>query len=156
MAANLQWKSHHAAGNVVDGRKIRMMREQRGWTKEQFAELCDMTVHNLARIENGDGNTSTGKVRSIADSLGVNPASLIIGVDDLLEEKKQPIATAPELAFHPNRDIILLRAFVGNEPAFLQIGSHKSDVPEEILGDILHVITVYKLKTEGKNGNMRG
>lgn len=151
------WKMHHEPGNVVDGKKIRRLREAKGWTQEQLAHRCDMTAQNIGRIEMGDGNTSTGKVRSMADTLGVEPAALIIGVDELIAEavgslKEQPVYQLvmpdPEPVVH--RDVVLLRAFAGNNPAFLNIGTLKTDIPEEILGEILHIVAVHKMTTGGK------
>lgn len=154
---NGSWKIHHAAGNVVDGKKIRQLREERGWTPVQFASMCELSPNNLNRIENCEGNTSTGKVRSMADALGVHPAELITGLDELIGNEighlRDLTIAAEERASTQNaidrdatRDIALLRVFAGNEPAFLQIGTMKTDLPEEVLGDILHIVAVHRLK----------
>lgn len=150
---NGSWKIHHAAGNVVDGKKIRQLREERGWTPAQFASMCELSTNNLTRIENGEGNTSTGKVRSMADALGVHPAELITGLDELIGNEighlRDLTIAAEERAktqVSSTRDIALLRVFAGDEPAFLQIGTMKTDLPEEVLGDILHIVAVYRLK----------
>lgn len=152
-----EWKMHHAPGKVVNGKKLRQLREAKGWTQEEFATRCDMTGHNIGRIEAGDGNTSTGKVRSMADALGVNPAILIFGVDELVNDavsqatknRPQPSDPTPSAALAPNRDVSLLRAFAGKSPAYIHMGSLKTDVPEEILGEILHIVAVHKMKSSG-------
>jgi transcriptional regulator with XRE-family HTH domain len=36
---------------LVDAGKIRAMRLERGWTQEQLAEMCDVSVRTVQRIE---------------------------------------------------------------------------------------------------------
>jgi DNA-binding XRE family transcriptional regulator len=36
---------------LVDAGKVRVMRLENGWTQEQFAELCSVSVRTIQRIE---------------------------------------------------------------------------------------------------------
>ena len=36
---------------LLDSNKLRQMREQRGWTQQQLAELCGVSVRTIQRIE---------------------------------------------------------------------------------------------------------
>jgi transcriptional regulator with XRE-family HTH domain len=55
--------------NVSMGRRIAEIREMRGLTQKQLADLAGLSVAFLSEIENGKRNVSMGKLLSIADEL---------------------------------------------------------------------------------------
>lgn len=151
-------KKHYTPSNIINGAAIKKLRLEQQISIEDLAKRTDLTPVNLERIERSDGNTSTGKVRALAHELGVHPAMLITGIEEFIHEvaataELEPITTVTEkanvpLAYSPDRDVTLLRTFAGEGEAYLQVGTLKTPIPDEILGDILHVIAVYKLRTK--------
>lgn len=149
-------KKHYAPSNIISGSTIRRLRLEQQLTVEDLAHRTDLTPENLERIERNDGNTSTGKVRALANELGVHPAMLITGIEEFLQEVAatvEPTTILAEkesvpLAYSPDRDVTLIRTFAGDGEAYLQVGTLKTPVPDDILGDILHIIAVYKLRNK--------
>ncbi len=57
--------------------RIRELREAKGLTQEQLAELTNLSEGYLSRLENGKRNLSTKIMPRIAQALGVQPSELI-------------------------------------------------------------------------------
>ena len=60
----------YIAGNVVRARV------RAGLTQEKLAELADLDLRFLQRVERGKTNLSVAVVVALADALGVSPGSL--------------------------------------------------------------------------------
>lgn len=54
------------------GLKIRSLRISKGYTQQHLANLCDVELSQINRIELGKINTSLAHVKLIADALEVN------------------------------------------------------------------------------------
>lgn len=50
---------------IVNTQKIKKLREQRGWSQDQLAQMANISLRTLQRMEN-DGNCSIESVKSIA------------------------------------------------------------------------------------------
>jgi transcriptional regulator with XRE-family HTH domain len=59
------------------GQTIRRIREESGYTKEQFIAKAELGKYYYYRIEYGNANPSVRQLRKIADALSVNVADLI-------------------------------------------------------------------------------
>jgi len=59
------------------GQNIRAIRLQRGLSQEQLANLCDIELSQINRIELGKINTSVSHLFLIAATLQVTPAELV-------------------------------------------------------------------------------
>jgi transcriptional regulator with XRE-family HTH domain len=59
------------------GLKIREIRLQRGFSQEQLANLCDLELSQINRIELGKINTSVSHLFLIASKLGVDVTELV-------------------------------------------------------------------------------
>lgn len=64
------------------GKKVRGIRESKGWSQEHFAEISNLHRTYISGIERGVRNPTLTVVWQIADALGVMPFELFV------EEKK--------------------------------------------------------------------
>jgi transcriptional regulator with XRE-family HTH domain len=55
--------------NTALGKRIARLREDRGMTQKQLADLAGISVPFLSEVENGKRNVSMGKLLAIADEL---------------------------------------------------------------------------------------
>ncbi|MDX1390479.1 MAG: shikimate kinase [Acidobacteriota bacterium] len=58
-------------------RRVRRLREGRGWSRATLSERSGLSVRYLARIESGDGNLSLVRLGSLAAALETSPEELI-------------------------------------------------------------------------------
>lgn len=58
------------------GRRIRHMREERGWTQEELAHRAGMTVVYLSGIERGKQNPSFRKLKGLAEAFSITLVAL--------------------------------------------------------------------------------
>jgi transcriptional regulator with XRE-family HTH domain len=63
------------------GRRIRELRQERGWSQEQLAELASVHRTYMWGIENGVRNPSLRHLVHIADAVGVSLAELFSTTD---------------------------------------------------------------------------
>ena len=59
------------------GKRVREMRERKGLSQQEFANICDLEYSQINRIELGKINTSISHIFLIAEKLGVTPQELI-------------------------------------------------------------------------------
>jgi transcriptional regulator with XRE-family HTH domain len=59
------------------GLNIRKFREKAGYSQQEFADLCDMELSQINRIELGKVNTSVSVLFRIADVLEIKPSKLL-------------------------------------------------------------------------------
>lgn len=61
------------------GRRVRDLRNKRGWTQEQLAEAARLTRVSIVGVEGGKQNISMDVVLRLANSLGTSPEDLLSG-----------------------------------------------------------------------------
>ena len=61
------------------GRRVRDLRNQKGWTQEQLAESTRLTRVSIVGVEGGKQNVSMDVVIRLANSLGTSPQDLLSG-----------------------------------------------------------------------------
>src|SRR5260221_2577461 len=71
-----------------DGNRIREMRERRVWFQEQLAEIADLNVRTIQRVEAGHG-ASFETLKALASAFETD-------VDALLVRLETPSAKAPQ------------------------------------------------------------
>ena len=54
------------------GKRIAQLRQQKGLTLRQMADMCDVTFQNINKIENGKYNVGIDILGRIADALEVD------------------------------------------------------------------------------------
>lgn len=62
--------------NVALGNTLRKYREGRGYTQEEFAEICDISRAYYGRIERGEHSLTVEKCHQIASALNIHMADL--------------------------------------------------------------------------------
>ena len=55
------------------GRRIRDLRTQRGWSQEQFADVCGVHRTYMGHLERGEKNLSFSSIVRVANALDVEP-----------------------------------------------------------------------------------
>ena len=58
------------------GHCIRELRNQEGWSQEQFAEICGLHRTYMGHVERGEKNISLSTVLRVANALGVRLSDL--------------------------------------------------------------------------------
>jgi transcriptional regulator with XRE-family HTH domain len=58
------------------GLQIRKLRERAGYSQQEFADLCDMELSQINRVELGKVNTSISVIFKIAEVLKIKPSKL--------------------------------------------------------------------------------
>lgn len=59
------------------GKKLRQIRESKGLSVRELADLADMNYSNISRIESGLVNPQITTVILLAEALGINPCDLL-------------------------------------------------------------------------------
>lgn len=79
--------THSAAARLL-GERVRSVRLRLGLSQEDVADLADMHVTNLGKIERGQSNPSLTTLVRVAGVLNVDPAELVEGMT--LDQVPQP------------------------------------------------------------------
>ena len=66
-------------GQIAAGRRIRLMREYKGLTREAFAEIVDLSPQFIADIEYGNKGISVDTLRSLCKALEVTADYILFG-----------------------------------------------------------------------------
>ncbi len=66
--------------SVKLGKKIRKMRESKGYSQEKFAELVGVHRTYMGSIERGEKNITIVTARKISDALNIDLTDLIKGI----------------------------------------------------------------------------
>ena len=63
---------------VLLGKQIANLRSKKGLTQEEFADLRNIHLTYIARIETGKINMSLGKILELANALNIDINSLLL------------------------------------------------------------------------------
>jgi transcriptional regulator with XRE-family HTH domain len=63
---------------------LKKLREERNYSQEELANISEVSLPQITRIERGTLNTTLGTIKSLAKGLGVNTAQLFEFENDLL------------------------------------------------------------------------
>jgi len=63
------------------GKRIRELRNERGFTQQELADRAGTHITYIARIEAGQRNPSLRSIAALARGLGVSISALMEGVD---------------------------------------------------------------------------
>jgi transcriptional regulator with XRE-family HTH domain len=59
------------------GQRIRKLREQRGWSQEEFAAICGHNRSYMGRIERGEFNLTLASLQRVSKGLDTTVAKLL-------------------------------------------------------------------------------
>ena len=62
------------------GTRIRELRLKKGWSQEQFADICDIHRSHMGEIERGETNLTLATMLVIAQKLESSIAALFRGI----------------------------------------------------------------------------
>ena len=62
------------------GKRIRKLRSQRGWSQEEFADICAVNRSYMGRIERGELNLTLDSLQKVGKGLGLSVAALLKGI----------------------------------------------------------------------------
>jgi transcriptional regulator with XRE-family HTH domain len=62
------------------GKRIRMLRSQRGWSQEEFADICALNRSYMGRIERGELNLTLDSLQKVGKGLGLSVSALLKGI----------------------------------------------------------------------------
>jgi transcriptional regulator with XRE-family HTH domain len=62
------------------GERIRKLRDNKGWSQEEFADSCEINRSYMGRIERGELNLTLDTLRKVAKGLGVSVSALLKGI----------------------------------------------------------------------------
>ena len=73
---------HAGSGNLQSakralGRRIRELRQEKGWSQTAFASMCRIDPSYVSRIERGEMNPRCSVLQAIANKLEVSVFSLL-------------------------------------------------------------------------------
>lgn len=57
--------------------RVRRLRKERGWTRNELAGRSGLSVRFLARVESGEGNISVRRLEELAQALETSPSELV-------------------------------------------------------------------------------
>jgi transcriptional regulator with XRE-family HTH domain len=57
--------------------KLKLMRQQKGWSQEKLAEKLEWAVNSYRKIERGEAGIKLDKIKQIAAVMGVNVEELV-------------------------------------------------------------------------------
>jgi transcriptional regulator with XRE-family HTH domain len=63
------------------GQRIRELRSQKGWSQEEFAEVCGVHRTYIGHLERGEKNVSFGSIVRVATALNVTLSELFARVE---------------------------------------------------------------------------
>ena len=62
------------------GKRIRKLRDQRGWSQEEFADICSVNRSYMGRIERGELNLTIDSLQKVSKGLGMSVSALLKGI----------------------------------------------------------------------------
>ena len=90
---------------LVDSKKLKALRGSRNWTQQHLAEVCDLSMRTIQRVEK-DGVASNETVAAYATTFQLDAAELLISTDQF-EQRGRKITMPPLLV-----GILVLSSFV--------------------------------------------
>jgi len=62
------------------GRKIRLLREKRGWTQQQLADMTDIGRVHVPELENGRREAGLRMLERLAETFEISVSDLLKGI----------------------------------------------------------------------------
>ena len=89
----------------VIGRRIKNLRNEKGYTQEAFSEMLDISTEHLSRIETGSYRPSLGLIEKISEKLGITEEVLMFG-DESDKGENLELADKIECLSEKNKEAI--------------------------------------------------
>ncbi len=82
---------------MIDGKRLRELREEHGYSRRELAEKIDVAERQLVRYEQGDNDATADVLARIAKALGVS-SDYLIGLSDQAAPQLNHDLTPDEVA----------------------------------------------------------
>lgn len=109
------------------GRRIKQARESAGYTQERLAELMDVGVQYLAKLEAGKVGISLPNFINLCQILGVSADDLIWGT----RKENDTMAILNRIKFMPKKQFELLEQMIGSFLEAIQLAKDNTDKEEQ-------------------------
>ncbi len=77
-----------ASAQAIFGTRIRHERSEQGYSQEGFASACGIDRSYMGQIERGEKNPTLKTILRISDTLKINPAALVHGLESDSHEQQ--------------------------------------------------------------------
>lgn len=78
---------------LVDSKKLKALRSSRNWTQQHLAEVCDLSMRTIQRVEK-DGVASNETVAAYAATFQLDATELLVSTDQF-EQRGRKITMHP-------------------------------------------------------------
>ena len=77
------------------GKRVQVLRAAKGWSQEQFAQVCGLHRTYVGQIERAEKNVSFENLTKLSAALGINLAELLSGLEgDAVSPKRVDLKSA--------------------------------------------------------------
>jgi transcriptional regulator with XRE-family HTH domain len=73
------------------GQRIRDLRAARGWSQEEFADVCGVHRTYIGHVERGEKNVSVGTLARVAGAFEIKLSELFAGIEDGVAAKERTV-----------------------------------------------------------------
>lgn len=74
---------------VALGKRIRLLRQSRGWTQEQLAEYADLHVSYIVLLEKGANRATIETLDKLSKAFGLSIADLVQPLGEMRDDSMQ-------------------------------------------------------------------
>ncbi|MFQ6553419.1 helix-turn-helix domain-containing protein [Aestuariibius insulae] len=89
------WLAHHDACNLHPMKNLKQIREQRGLSQADLAEMAEMSQGTISKIESGYDGITLRQINKLATCLEVEPVTLF-GASDFINRVLRAADDLPE------------------------------------------------------------
>ncbi|MDQ1581984.1 MAG: hypothetical protein QOF36_38 [Microbacteriaceae bacterium] len=96
---------HSEAARIL-GERVRLSRQKLALSQEDVADLAEMHVTNLGKIERGQANPSLTTIVRVAAALNLDPAALLEGIGgEAIPDRSHRLTAADLIRERQRRDV---------------------------------------------------
>ena len=74
---------------IALGKKIRSLRQARGWTQEQLAEYAELHVSYIVLLEKGANRATIETLEKLSKAFGISISDLVQSLDEAKDDPTQ-------------------------------------------------------------------
>ena len=74
-------KQKNEAVQIALGQRVRELRSKRGWSQEEFADICGLHRTYMGSIERGERNLTIVSIFTVAQHLEITVSQLLSGIE---------------------------------------------------------------------------
>lgn len=90
------------------GERIRKRRQELRWSQEKLAEMADISLNTVCRVEGGQSDMSIEVFRKLAQALGMSASELLGDIEYLQKDgQEQRILYRMQHLAHSDREVVL-------------------------------------------------